>query len=1329
MLKRIFAMVLTIMLVLSSMTFINAAAGEYVPMDAENDVYQVPHAKSEITVDGVIGADEWKDAASTRDLQDMTVWMGDKTIGEGSRGYFMWDEDNLYFAFEFKNYTYRGTEYVTMTFRSDSGGDVTYTAKVADSGVFNKDGTKVTDLAVTHTDSSMVMEYTIPTSILTPEDIVWDAVVEDGYFFLQVWFGGTLEEGKTPMNFMSSAGAMKYDTFVLSGLVAGAEGFVPSVANTYGSWKLPKSQSVAFADGILETPEWANALEIDVLANSCFMNDTWAKPGAGSKYYMMYDDTNLYIALVYTYSDNFTADQAKDTVINFSVAKEERDINGLVSGDEGWNPGWAADNARYTIVVEKNDKVKYQNVNMAGASAARTIGEGALVMEVVIPRASLNLQTEGENQYYLGYFQNNDGGNLVMLPVDNQKDANSPYKWTTGNTSTFILTNKKAGTEGWEHVVDPVGPDEPAKEFETPSDTTGSVHGIRKAAVSPVVDGKITAKEWYNALVIDISGTNTEINWYMNGDAKRTFGEGSTVAMLWDAEYIYYAFDLKYNADWTHEGALGDESFEFRLSETSSGGEGNFYTMIVTPSAGTCTVNGTEVEGIKVAKETSESYKVEIALPISAFASFVKNGAVDNGYYYMQIRGQTPSFWVLANQCDQGPFGGAKNTYVLSPLAGGAVAPTVDEIPAAVTPIVADGKIGTNEWDNAMNLPITNEAPWSHIMNDTFSLGENAFIKAMYDANNLYLAFDLDNDAVEGKDDDRFQLFLCPTGDPSESNGFNACMIDFYANGTFVISNTGASAEDVQKVVDMITYVLAADDYARGEIVIPWEAFRTIDSYLRITKGFEINNQYVAGETLYWSWAVVDNSANGQWWGMYQPIGDGWNKSTAKHTLTTIPAGGVDAEEPAKTPELVITAPDSVNAGDEFTVDVAFANNPGTIDVKFNVEYDASKFEIVSIANGELFTTLVDSFDATQNGKFTGTVRVYSALSEADVTTDGKLVTITVRALANAEAGDGVITVKSVEAWSSPESTTATEGIELDVTGWVAGTATVAVTVPQHTHSMVKHDRVEATCTTNGNIEYYECEGCGKLFTDEAGENEITLEQTVLAALGHSMTKHDRVEATCTTNGNIEYYECGTCGKLFTDEAGEHEITLEETVLTATGHTMKKHDRVEATCTVNGNIEYYECEICGKLFTDEAGENEITLEQTVLAAEGHKNETKYDENGHWTECSVCHEKSETQAHVYGEWTVVKEAGIGTRGEKTHTCECGYTETAYVSEILLGDIDGDDKVDEIDAITLARYLVGWNITIENTAIADIDKDGKITDWDSIVLERWLAGWYA
>ena len=54
----------------------------------------------------------------------------------------------------------------------------------------------------------------------------------------------------------------------------------------------------------------------------------------------------------------------------------------------------------------------------------------------------------------------------------------------------------------------------------------------------------------------------------------------------------------------------------------------------------------------------------------------------------------------------------------------------------------------------------------------------------------------------------------------------------------------------------------------------------------------------------------------------------------------------------------------------------------------------------------------------------------------------------------------------------------------------------------EHTHSLTRHAALSPTCKNDGTIEYWECTGCKKLFSDEAATTEITLEQTIAPATG-----------------------------------------------------------------------------------------------------------------------------------------------------------------------------------------------------------------------------------
>lgn len=228
-------------------------------------------------------------------------------------------------------------------------------------------------------------------------------------------------------------------------------------------------------------------------------------------------------------------------------------------------------------------------------------------------------------------------------------------------------------------------------------------------------------------------------------------------------------------------------------------------------------------------------------------------------------------------------------------------------------------------------------------------------------------------------------------------------------------------------------------------------------------------------------------------------------------------------------------------------------------------------------------------------------------------------------------------------------------------------------------HSMVKTEGVPATCESGGNIEYYQCESCDKLFRDVNGLEEITLDDVGVEKLGHSIVKVQAKPATCESEGNIEYYRCENCGKLFRDANGLEEITLDDVSVEKLSHGIVKVQAKPATCESEGNIEYYQCESCKKLFRDEEGLEEITVEDIVTKATEHslrhvaaKAPTCAERgNVEYFYCGICNKKfsdasgkqqiSEVEVnpleHKYK--VVTKKATLSADGGVTNVCVyCG-----------------------------------------------------------------------
>ncbi len=102
-------------------------------------------------------------------------------------------------------------------------------------------------------------------------------------------------------------------------------------------------------------------------------------------------------------------------------------------------------------------------------------------------------------------------------------------------------------------------------------------------------------------------------------------------------------------------------------------------------------------------------------------------------------------------------------------------------------------------------------------------------------------------------------------------------------------------------------------------------------------------------------------------------------------------------------------------------------------------------------------------------------------------------------------------------------------------------------------HELTYYAAVSATCTENGNVEYWHCEKCDKDFADEATTTE--LETTATAATGHTWDDGVTTGGSCTETGTITY-TCTVCGETKTEDTE------------ATGHSYDS----QGTCTVCGAV-------------------------------------------------------------------------------------------------------------------------------------------------------------
>ena len=158
----------------------------------------------------------------------------------------------------------------------------------------------------------------------------------------------------------------------------------------------------------------------------------------------------------------------------------------------------------------------------------------------------------------------------------------------------------------------------------------------------------------------------------------------------------------------------------------------------------------------------------------------------------------------------------------------------------------------------------------------------------------------------------------------------------------------------------------------------------------------------------------------------------------------------------------------------------------------------------------------------------------------------------------------------------------------------------------------------------------------------------------------HDLSHHDAAAHTCTADGTVEYWDCSVCGKKFSDPNGTAEITNISDPNDPARHSLVKTDEKAPTCTDNGNRAYWTCTECKNIFSDDAGLNPTTLADVTVSATGHtwSNDWSSDGTGHWHDCvnANCPITENNQKVGYA----VHTPGADATETTPQTCDvCGY----------------------------------------------------------------------
>lgn len=259
-------------------------------------------------------------------------------------------------------------------------------------------------------------------------------------------------------------------------------------------------------------------------------------------------------------------------------------------------------------------------------------------------------------------------------------------------------------------------------------------------------------------------------------------------------------------------------------------------------------------------------------------------------------------------------------------------------------------------------------------------------------------------------------------------------------------------------------------------------------------------------------------------------------------------------------------------------------------------------------------------------------------------------------------------------------------------------------------HTITKSERIEATCTEDGMEERIWCSVCGAV--EKNGK--------VIPATGHSPVTDPAMKATCTTYGKTAGSHCKKCGKVFQEQKKTSKLP----------HQVKEIPAVSPKCEKDGLTAGKKCSVCGL----------ILQKQKSIKAKGHKwkkvidvPETCGTPGKMHNECIVCgyHKKAveipASGKHVYGKYQIIKKASALQNGVKVRKCTiCGSKNTARIPKlkptisvnaksISLKIKQSTSKI-KVSGLAAGDAVASWKSS--NPKIVTVTKQGKITAQNKI-----------
>ena len=269
--------------------------------------------------------------------------------------------------------------------------------------------------------------------------------------------------------------------------------------------------------------------------------------------------------------------------------------------------------------------------------------------------------------------------------------------------------------------------------------------------------------------------------------------------------------------------------------------------------------------------------------------------------------------------------------------------------------------------------------------------------------------------------------------------------------------------------------------------------------------------------------------------------------------------------------------------GETVKAEINIKNNPGLASLKFDVVYD-DVLTLTDISFNKAFGSYVTTPEPYSNPQ---PITMISPLK--DVTTDGLFATLTFSVSEDAEDGykaniridyndDDIYNGSYVNL--DPNVTDGGITIYHGLPGDIDGDFQV------NTKDTILLFRYIAGWDVNVNSVALDVNGDNKINTKDAvelfryvaGWKGITIYRGEICT--HELNYNSAISATCSEDGSIEYWNCSLCDRIYSDGDGKNEISVHDTITPATGHSEVVDEAVSATYDEPGLTEGLHCSVC-----------------------------------------------------------------------------------------------------------------------------------------------------